>query len=96
MKDPNTKRIKNAIIKANKAIASVKANPKIAYPKRVFVSDGLRATELMKDPNTIPIPAPAPANAIVAHPAPISFAPSAINKMFFFLYKYSRKNLFKY
>ena len=72
-------RIKNAIINANKAIASVNANPKIAYPNNCFVSDGFRATELINDPNTIPIPAPAPASAIVAHPAPINLAPSNIN-----------------
>jgi len=65
-------------MRAKSAIASVNANPRIAYPNNVFVRDGLRATELMKDPKTIPIPAPAPASAIVAHPAPISFAPSAI------------------
>ena len=34
----------------------------------------------IKEPKTIPIPAPAPARAIVAHPAPINFAPSAIKK----------------
>jgi hypothetical protein len=49
--------IKNAIIKANNAIASVKANPKIAYPNNCFVGDGFRATELINEPKTIPIPA---------------------------------------
>ena len=63
-----------------RAIASVNANPKIAYPNKVLVSDGLRATELINEPNTIPIPAPAPARAIVAQPAPINFAPSAIKQ----------------
>ena len=61
---------------ANKAIASVSAKPRIAYPNNCLVSEGFRATELMSDPKTIPIPAPAPASAIVAHPAPINFAPS--------------------
>eukprot|EP00982_Pelagococcus_subviridis_P005430 29642-Pelagococcus_subviridis.AAC.8 len=72
--------MRKAIINANKAIASVNANPRIAYPNKVLVSAGLRATELIKEPKTIPIPAPAPANAMVAHPAPMSFAPSAIYK----------------
>ena len=72
---------------ANKAIASVKANPKIAYPKSCFVKEGFRATEFIREPKTMPIPAPAPANAIVAQPAPINFAPSTIiNGIVFLLF----------
>jgi hypothetical protein len=72
-----------AIIKAKRAIASDNAKPKIAYPNNCFVNEGLRATELINDPKTIPIPAPAPANAIVAHPAPINFAAS--NMIYYFI-----------
>ena len=67
-------------MRAKRAIASVRAKPRIAYPNSCFVNDGLRATELIRDPKTIPIPAPAPARAIVAQPAPISLAPSNIVK----------------
>ena len=56
-------------MRAKRAIASVKANPKMAQPKSCLVSEGFRATELINDPKTMPIPAPAPANAIVAQPA---------------------------
>ncbi|HND45968.1 MAG TPA: hypothetical protein PLC61_06160, partial [Chitinophagales bacterium] len=38
-----TNRIKNAIIKANRAIASVKANPKIAYLNISSFNDGFLA-----------------------------------------------------
>jgi hypothetical protein len=65
---------------ANKAIASVRANPRMAYPNNCLVKEGLRATELISEPKTIPIPAPAPAKAIVAQPAPINFAPSNISQ----------------
>ena len=71
---------------ANKAIASVKANPKMAYPNSCLVSDGFLATELISDPKTMPIPAPAPARAIVAQPAPISLAPSNMIKRNLCLY----------
>ena len=72
-------------------MASVNANPKIAYPNNCLVNEGFRATELIKEPKTIPIPAPAPAKAIVAQPAPINFAPSNIKK-YFFLKKNIAKN----
>ena len=39
-------------------MASVKAKPKIAYPNKAFVMDGLREIAVIKLPNTIPIPAP--------------------------------------
>lgn len=74
--DQNTNRIKNAIIRANNAMASVRANPKIAYPNNCFANDGFRATEWIKELKTLPIPTAAPANAIVAAPAPINLAPS--------------------
>lgn len=35
---------------------------------------GFLATAVLKYPNTTPIPAPRPEKAIVAHPAPTSFA----------------------
>lgn len=70
----NAKRIKNAIIKANKAIASVKANPKIANRNNSSFKDGFREVPRTRAPNTVPIPTPAPASPIVARPAPINLA----------------------
>ena len=66
-------KIKNAIIRANSAIASVKANPKIVRRNSLCSNEGLRETPTTKAPNTVPIPAPAPPTAIVAAPAPINF-----------------------
>lgn len=76
---------------AKSAIASVRANPRSAYPNNVLVSEGLRATETIRLPNTFPIPTPAPASAIVAHPAPINLAPSDINNS-----KFERKECIRY
>nr|WGO62008.1 ATP synthase F0 subunit c [Fusarium oxysporum] len=67
-----------AIIKANKAVASEKANPKIEYENNWFFKDGFLATPIIRHPNTTPIPTPAPARPIVANPAPISFDDSNI------------------
>lgn len=72
-----------AIIKANKAIASVNAKPKMAYPNSCFASDGFLETLWIKLLNTFPIPTAAPANAIVAAPAPIDLAPSNISFILF-------------
>lgn len=65
---------KKTIIKANKAIASVKANPKMAILKSSSFNEGFLDIPKTKDPNTVPIPTPAPANPIVANPAPMYFA----------------------
>lgn len=65
-------KIKNAIIRPNSAIASVKAKPKIAYENRVLVVSGFSAIERHKAPNKLPIPIPEPASEIVAKPAPIN------------------------
>eukprot|EP01025_Chloroclados_australasicus_P004178 TRINITY_DN10_c0_g1_i13.p1 TRINITY_DN10_c0_g1~~TRINITY_DN10_c0_g1_i13.p1 ORF type:complete len:214 (+),score=2.80 TRINITY_DN10_c0_g1_i13:210-851(+) len=69
-------KMRNTTIKANNAMASVKAKPRIAYPNNGLVKDGLRATAEIREPNTKPIPTPAPAKAIVAHPAPNTLAAS--------------------
>ena len=70
----NAKRIRNAIINANKAIASVKANPKIAVLNNSSFSDGFLEIPITNAPNTVPIPTPAPASPIEANPAPINLA----------------------
>ncbi|CAK9142964.1 unnamed protein product [Ilex paraguariensis] len=59
--------------------ASVRANPKIAYPNDCLANDGFRATEWIKELNTFPMPTAAPAKAIVAAPAPIDLAPYNIS-----------------
>lgn len=64
-------KIKNAIIKANKAIASVKANPKIASLNKSSFKLGFLAVPIIKAPKITPIPTPAPANPTVDNPAPI-------------------------
>jgi hypothetical protein len=66
-------KIKKAIIKANKAIASVKAKPKIAVRVNSCCNDGFLEIPKTKEPNTVPIPVPAPAKPIVAKPAPMNF-----------------------
>ena len=70
----NAKRIKKAIIKANKAIASVNAKPKIAILNNSSFREGFLDVPNTKAPKTVPIPIPAPAKPIVAKPAPIHFA----------------------
>lgn len=69
-------KIKKAIIKANKAIASVKANPNIAILNKSSFKEGFREVPRTKAPKTIPIPIPAPANPMVANPAPKHLAAS--------------------
>lgn len=66
------KRIKNDTINANNPVASAKANPRIAYEKSCPRRAGLRATPVMRLPNTVPIPAPAPMSPEAATPAPIT------------------------
>lgn len=68
------KRNKKTIISANRAMASVNANPKIAILKSSSFKDGFLEIPITKAPNTVPIPTPAPAKPIVANPAPIYFA----------------------
>ena len=69
---PNS--IKNAIISANRPIASDRANPSIVYVNNCCLSIGLRAKPWIRLPNTVPMPAPLPATPIVAQPAPTNFA----------------------
>jgi len=57
-------------LNANRAIASVKANPKIAYLNISSFNEGFLAVPKIKDPKINPIPIPAPANPNVDNPAP--------------------------
>ena len=70
---------KNTIIRANKAIASVRAKPKIAILNISSFNEGFLEIPKTNAPNTVPIPTPAPAKPIVAKPAPTNFA--ACNNM---------------
>ena len=70
------KRTKNAIIKANKAMASVSAKPKIAILNNSSFKDGFLEMLKINEPKTLPIPIPAPANPIVDKPAPIHLKPN--------------------
>ena len=70
----NANKIKKPIISENKAIASVKAKPKIANLKSSSLKEGFLETPSTNAPNTVPIPTPAPAKPIVAKPAPINLA----------------------
>ena len=63
-------KIKKAIIKANNAIASVNANPKIAYLNKSSLIEGFLAKDNNKAAKMNPIPIPAPANPEVDKPAP--------------------------
>jgi len=54
-------------------VASLNANPKIAYPNNSFFNEGFRPYAIISPQKTIPIPAPAPTNPIVAKPAPMFF-----------------------
>ena len=58
---PKGNALRNAIIGANEAIASVRAKPKIALPNNCFPNE-----------STSPILNSAPPNPIVAIPAPIN------------------------
>jgi hypothetical protein len=72
---------KNAIIKANKPVASEKANPNIAYENNCPLKDGFLETPSINAPNTTPIPTPAPINPVVASPVPIIFADCTKNNI---------------
>lgn len=76
--DQNTNNIRNTIIRANNAMASVKAKPKMAYPNNCCFRDGFLEYPVIKLPKTVPIPAPVPATPTVATPAPINLAASCI------------------
>ena len=77
--DYKANKIKKAIIKANNAIASVNAKPKIAVLNNSSFKEGFREIPITNAPNTVPIPTPAPASPIVAKPAPTNLA--ACNNM---------------
>lgn len=63
-------KIKKPNINENKAIASVKANPKIANLKSSSFKVGFPVSEYINEENTAPIPTPAPVSPAVAKPAP--------------------------
>lgn len=54
------KRIKNAIIRQKRPIASDKAKPRMAYEKSCCFRDGFLAYPIIRLPKTVPIPAPLP------------------------------------
>ena len=66
-----TNKIKNSIIKAKSAIASVNANPKIAKRNMSSFKVGFLEVPRINDPKINPIPIPAPASPEVDNPAPI-------------------------
>src|SRR5262245_37222621 len=57
-------------------MASVSAKPSSTLPNTFGAAAGLRNAPETKLPKMLPIPTPTPASAIVAKPAPISFAAS--------------------
>ena len=65
-------RIKKETINANNPVASAKAKPKIAYENNWPLSAGFRATPVIREPKTVPMPVPAPMSPAAAAPAPIS------------------------
>lgn len=66
--------IRNAIIRANRPVASDRANPRIAIVKIVGRTEGFREIPLIRLAKTTPTPIPAPASPIEARPAPINLA----------------------
>jgi hypothetical protein len=67
-------RTRKEIIRANRPVASARANPRIAYENSCPRRAGFRAVELIRDEKIEPIPIPAPVRPIAANPAPIAFA----------------------
>lgn len=63
-----------AIIKQNNPIASVNANPKIAYANNSLFKLGFLEYAFNKHPKTTPIPKPAPPKPADALPAPTNLA----------------------
>ena len=64
-------KIKKEIIKANKAIASVNAKPKIAVLNKSSFKRGFLEIPAISEAKIRPIPTPAPARPKVDNPAPI-------------------------
>lgn len=62
------------IIRQNRAMASTRANPSIAYAKSCCFILGFRLYPRISAPKTIPIPVPTPASPSVAIPAPMILA----------------------
>src|ERR1700741_207766 len=58
----------------NRPVASASAKPRNAKGCTCACAAGLRATALISDENTLPMPTPAPTRAMQARPAPIIFA----------------------
>ena len=71
----------NQTIRANRPVASDRANPRTAYWNSWFLTLGFRDVPWIRAQNTIPTPIPAPARAKVAIPAPMYLAaPSIISR----------------
>ena len=66
--------IRKVTKRANNAVASVKAKPKIAKRKSSSFNDGFLAMPANKALKMEPIPIPAPTKPTVVKPAPINFA----------------------
>src|ERR1044071_1007798 len=66
-----------AMTSANSATASVSAKPRSTLPNTRGAASGLRSAPDTKLPKMLPMPTPTPARAMVARPAPMSFAAAA-------------------
>src|SRR6185312_4878248 len=64
--------MRKAMAKPNSPVASASAKPRKA--KGVTCAAGLRASALISEANTLPMPTPAPTSAMQARPAPIILA----------------------
>src|ERR1700736_4955944 len=69
-----TKRIRKAMARPKRPVASASAKPRNAKGCTCPCAAGLRATELINAENTLPMPIPAPTRAMHARPAPIILA----------------------
>src|SRR5207253_10433568 len=69
-----TKRIRKAMARPKRPVASASAKPRNANGCTCPCDAGLRATELISAENTLPMPIPAPTRAMQARPAPIILA----------------------
>lgn len=77
------KRIKKVIKRAKSPVASVTANPSIAYVNSCFSWNGFLAIADIREEKIVPTPIPTPRSAIVEIPAPIAFAGRRRLFMFF-------------